>query len=244
MPFSPKLRKPLATRPCGLSREHRISLDGLDFIPDLSGALYVPDFRTLLVADLHLEKASNMARRGVHLPPYDTRTSLAQLKAVIDQTHPQKLIFLGDSFHDDGARERIDADDLLLLSGIAQRFETIWITGNHDPHPPTDIGGSIVAEIMLGSIALRHEPSALEKHEFEIAGHLHPGAGVNQRGRFVRCRCFIGNTQRVIMPAFGSFTGALSISAPPFKKVFGEKKYHVWMLGDKAVYKFPAARVS
>ena len=73
MPFSPKLPAPLSTRPRGLSKEHRISLNGLDFIPDLSGALFVPDFKTLLVADLHLEKASNLARRGVHLPPYDTR---------------------------------------------------------------------------------------------------------------------------------------------------------------------------
>jgi metallophosphoesterase superfamily enzyme len=76
-----------------LSKEHRITLNGLDFIPDLSGALFVPDFKTLLVADLHLEKASNMARRGVHLPPYDTRASLMQLEAVINQSRPAQLIF-------------------------------------------------------------------------------------------------------------------------------------------------------
>ncbi len=59
-----------------MSRTQRISLGGLDFIPDLSGALYAPDFATLLVADLHLEKGTSLARRGVHLPPYDTRESL------------------------------------------------------------------------------------------------------------------------------------------------------------------------
>src|SRR5665647_2635150 len=93
MPFSPKLPAPSSTRPWGLSKVHRIGLNGLDFIPDLSGALFVPDFRTLLVADLHLEKASNMARRGVHLPPYDTRTSLMQLEAVIAQARPEPVSY-------------------------------------------------------------------------------------------------------------------------------------------------------
>jgi uncharacterized protein len=244
MPFSPKLQAPLSMKRCGLSKEHRISLAGLDFMPDLSGALYVPDFKTLLVADLHLEKASNMARRGVHLPPYDTRASLTQLQAVTAAIQPQQMIFLGDSFHDNEARDRIDEADLAMLRAMTERVQTVWITGNHDPLPPTDVGGRIVKEVALGSITLRHVPGDLKEGEFEIAGHLHPGAGVSQRGRHIRCKCFIGNASRVIMPAFGSFTGGLSVSAAPFKQVFAKKDYHVWMLGDCAIYKLPAARVS
>jgi DNA ligase-associated metallophosphoesterase len=244
MPFSPKPQVHSSTRRCGLSREHRIVLGGLDLIPDLSGALYVPEFKTLLVADLHLEKASNMARRGVHLPPYDTRASLAQLQAVIAAANPAQMIFLGDSFHDNDARERIDDADLATLRAMTEQVQTIWITGNHDPKPPTDIGGTIVSEVVLGPITLRHEPEDLEDHEFEIAGHLHPGGGVSQRGRFIRCKCFIGNGSRVVMPAFGSFTGGLSISAGPFQRIFRKKDYHVWMLGDRAIYKFAANRVS
>ena len=231
-------------RRCGLSKEHRITLSGMDFIPDLSGALFVPDLQTLLIADLHLEKASNMARRGVHLPPYDTRTSLVQLQTVITATQPTQLIFLGDSFHDNGARERIDETDLATLRDMTERVQTVWITGNHDSLPPTDIGGRIVDEVVLGSITLRHEPKDLEDDEFEIAGHLHPGGAVSQRGRRIHCKCFIGNSSRLIMPAFGSFTGGLSVFAAPFKKVFGKTDYHVWMLGDRAIYKFPAGRVS
>jgi uncharacterized protein len=152
-----------------LSREHRISLNGLDLIPDLSGALFVPDFKTLLIADLHLEKASNMAKRGVHLPPYDTSASLAQLETVITHVRPEKLIFLGDSFHDDGARERISEADLGRLRAISENAATIWITGNHDPHPPTDIGGRIADEVALGGVTLRHEPKLLVSGEFENA---------------------------------------------------------------------------
>jgi uncharacterized protein len=244
MPFSPKPPAISPQRPWGLSKEHRIALGGIDLVPDLSGALFAPDLKTLLLADLHLEKASNMARRGVHLPPYDTPATLALLEAVIAQTLPERLIFLGDSFHDDGARERIDAADLARLRAVAERFDTLWITGNHDPHPPSDIGGRIVSEAALGNVALRHEPSPLGDGEFEIAGHLHPGATVCQRGKRIRCKSFIGDGRRLVMPAFGSFTGALSISAEPFRKIFAANDFHVWMLGDRAIYKFPARRVS
>jgi DNA ligase-associated metallophosphoesterase len=226
-----------------LSKEHRISLNGLDLIPDLSGALFVPEFRTLLIADLHLEKASNMAKRGVHLPPYDTRASLAQLEAVIAHARPEQLIFLGDSFHDDGARDRITDADLARLRAISECAATVWITGNHDPHPPTDIGGRIADEVVLGGVTLRHEPKALEPEDFEIAGHLHPGSAVSQRGRSIHCKCFIADGRRLIMPAFGSFTGGLSISSPAFKNLFLEKNFHVWMLSQRAIYKFPAKRV-
>ena len=241
MPFSPKPRTTSSTRPAGLSRSHSIGLGGLELIPDLSGALYVPDYATLLVADLHLEKGTSLARRGIHLPPYDTRESLAQLRGVLSETRPRRLIFLGDSFHDREARQRIDAEDLATLRAITAEFATVWISGNHDPAPPEDIGGTITAEVALGPVTLRHEPRSLREGELEIAGHLHPAASVEQRGRRIRCRCFIADQRRLIMPAFGSYTGALSISAEAFDGLFGD--FQVWMLGRRAVHRFPAARV-
>ena len=241
MPFSPKPRTPSSTRPCGLSRAHRITLSGVDFIPDLSGALYAPEFEALLVADLHLEKGTSLARRGVHLPPYDTRESLLQLKAAMEATRPQRLIFLGDSFHDGQARERIDASDLALLRSITATAETIWITGNHDPAPPEDVGGIIIEEMALGPVTLRHQPKLLRADEAEISGHLHPAAAIQARGHRIRCRCFIADRQRLIMPAFGSYTGALSVRSEAFEGLFGD--FHVWMIGDKAVHRFPAAQV-
>lgn len=241
MPFSPKQPTPSSARPCGLSRTQRIRLGGLEFIPDLSGALFIPDFKTLLVADLHLEKGSSLARRGVHLPPYDTRESLSQLRSVIVAVEPAQVVFLGDSFHDSGARERIDASDLAALRAIAARQQTIWITGNHDPAPPEDIGGMIAEEVALGPIMLRHQPRALADCEMEIAGHLHPAAAIVQRGRSIRCRCFIGDQRRLIMPAFGSYTGAMNVTSEPFEGLFED--YEVWMLGGRAIHRFPAAKV-
>jgi uncharacterized protein len=241
MPFSPKPRTTSSTRPAGLSRAQRISLMGLDFIPDLSGALYAPEFRALLVADLHLEKGTSLARRGVHLPPYDTRESLNQLRAVLDEARPERLIFLGDSFHDGEARARIDAEDLATLRAITSSVATVWITGNHDPSPPGDIGGSIMEEMALGPVMLRHQARTLGEGEAEISGHLHPAAAVHARGHRIRCRCFIGDGRRLIMPAFGSYTGALSVRAEPFARLFED--FEVWMIGTAAIHRFPAAKV-
>ena len=241
MPFLPKPRTTSSTRPAGLSRSHRISLGGLDLVPDLSGALYAPDFRALLIADLHLEKGTSLARRGVHLPPYDTRESLLQLRAAIGLAKPERLIFLGDSFHDGEARERIDGQDLATLRAVTSSIETVWITGNHDPSPPEDIGGKIASEMTLGDVTLRHEPRALGLGEKEIAGHLHPAAAVHARGRRIRCRCFIADERRLIMPAFGSYTGALSVRAEPFARLFED--FDVWMIGTAAIHRFPASKV-
>jgi uncharacterized protein len=241
MPFSPKPRTPSSTRPAGLSRAQRISLMGLDFIPDLSGALYAPEFRALLVADLHLEKGTSLARRGVHLPPYDTRESLNQLRAALAEARPERLIFLGDSFHDGEARARIDAEDLAVLRAITSSVATVWITGNHDPSPPADIGGRIVEEMALGPVMLRHQAGTLSEGEAEISGHLHPAAAVHARGHRIRCRCFIGDGRRLIMPAFGSYTGALSVRSEPFARLFDD--FEVWMIGTAAIHRFPAAKV-
>lgn len=224
-----------------MSRSQRISLKGLDFIPDLSGALYVPEFSALLVADLHLEKGTSLARRGVHLPPYDTRESLNQLRAVLEAASPERLIFLGDSFHDGEARARIDAEDLAVLRAITSSVETVWITGNHDPSPPDDIGGRIVEEMALGPVMLRHQASALGEGEAEISGHLHPAAAVHARGHRIRCRCFIADGRRLVMPAFGSYTGALSVRAEAFTRLFDG--FDVWMIGTTAIHRFPSSKV-
>lgn len=225
-----------------MSRSERITLGGLDLVPDMSGALFAPDLRALLVADLHLEKATSLARRGLHLPPYDTRESLKQLGAVLTASGAQRLIFLGDSFHDGEARARIDPADLATLRAITGVAETLWIAGNHDPVPPSDIGGAVVEELVLGSVSLRHQPRPLAAGEQEIAGHLHPAAAITARGLRIRRRCFIADERRLIVPAFGSYTGSLSVRSDAFAGLFGD--FQVWMIGEKAIHRFPAARVS
>ncbi len=243
MLFSPKPKMNSSMRPCALSRAARIELGGLELLPDLAGALYVPDFEALLVADLHLEKASSLARRGVHLPPYDTRATLEHLSFSLAAARPKRLILLGDSFHDDEAHLRIDASDIAELARLTRGIDVIWLAGNHDPSPPQALGGHFAEEIALGPITLRHIPAALAEEEFEIAGHLHPAASLAQRGRALRRKCFIGHERRIVMPAYGSFTGGLSVSAEPFQAIFPDGRFDVWMIGGKAIHRFPAGRI-
>ena len=230
-------------RPCALSRAASIQLGGLDLLPDLAGALYVPDFDALLVADLHLEKASSLARRGVHLPPYDTRATLELLSFSLAAVRPRRLILLGDSFHDDEAHQRIDPADIAELARLTRGIDIIWLAGNHDPSPPKTLGGHYADEIVLGPITLHHMPGSLCGDDLEIAGHLHPSALLAQRGRSLRRKCFVGHERRLVMPAYGSFTGSLNVSAAPFQAIFPDGEFNVWMIGGKAIHRFPSARV-
>jgi uncharacterized protein len=221
-----------------LSSAVRLTLGGLDFIPDLSGALFCPDFKALLVADLHLEKASSLARRGVHLPPYDTRATIEQLKAAIAGAKPDRLICLGDSFHDCGALERIAPEDAAALKSISTEIETLWISGNHDAGI-RDLPGAVASRAALGPISLRHIPENLAEGEFEIAGHFHPSAAIVQRGRRLRCKCFAASPSRILMPAFGSFTGGLDVRSAAVADLF-PGPHDIFMMGRNAIHRVPS----
>lgn len=220
-----------------------ITLDGMALIPDLSGALYAPDYEALLVADLHFEKGSSFAARGIHLPPLDTRATLGALEAVITRHKPQKLIALGDSFHDTRAGERIDPTDMARIRALSNLCDVIWLTGNHDGELPQGVGGSTAAELALGPVILRHIPSAPDGTA-EIAGHLHPVAAITRHGRRVRARCFIGDESRLVMPAFGAFTGGLHVLSPAFATIFPKPHFTAWLIGTRAVHAFPASALS
>lgn len=239
-PFSRKPQTSSSPRPCASSDETRIRLNGLELVPDLSGALYAPDLETLIVADLHLEKGSAFAARGVHLPPYDTGTTLAALDAVRTRLKPRHIVSLGDSFHDDRARERLHERDIARIRALSDACEMVWVTGNHDRAPPDDLGGRIVEALRLGDIVLRHEPSSGLALEAEIAGHLHPVASLVRRGRKVRRRCFAGDAARLVLPSFGAFTGGLDVRSQGFSGVFPSGRFTVWMLGREAVYALPS----
>src|SRR5690606_3008193 len=135
-----------------------ISICGKTFLADQSGALYWPAEKTLVVADLHFEKGSAYASRGLMLPPYDTRQTLLRLAQVIDRLEAEAVIALGDSFHDCEAADRISEDDLQILKIIQEDRRWVWVTGNHDPVIPETFGGERVDEVVLGGITLRHEP--------------------------------------------------------------------------------------
>ncbi len=195
-----------------------LTQSGMAAVLDLSGALCLPDEDALLVADLHFEKGSSFARRGMFLPPYDTRETLASLMAVVERFSPRTVIALGDSFHDVGGPDRLGDEERTMLAGVQAGRTWIWVTGNHDRVLPETLGGEVVAEMRLGALTLRHEPVAGETGE--VAGHLHPVGKVVMRGRSVRRRCFLTDGERCVMPAFGSYAGGLNACDAAFKPLF------------------------
>jgi DNA ligase-associated metallophosphoesterase len=216
-----------------------LNIVGVDLVADLSGALFWEDESLLVVSDLHLEKGSSFATRGVLLPPYETVATLGCLGAVIARHDPRTVIALGDSFHDRNAHHRLSAPNRDAIAGLQARRDWIWISGNHDPAPPSDLGGVVAHEVAIGPIAFRHEPTGAAG---EIAGHLHPKARVSTRGRSMERRCFACDGERAVMPAFGAYTGGLSIRDAAFSKIFQTLGFMAHVLGDNRLHSIAASR--
>jgi DNA ligase-associated metallophosphoesterase len=216
-------------------------LAGITLVADPAGALYWPDERLLAVADLHLEKGSAFAARGVLLPPYDTATTLARLGRVVERYTPRLVVALGDSFHDGGGPARMHDISRVALKALQRGRDWLWIAGNHDPEPTDAVGGRFADVLALGALTFRHQPSP-RACDGEIAGHLHPVARIARRGRAVSRRCFAGDGRRLVMPAFGAYAGGLNVRDRAIVSLFGALSFTAHMLGTGRVYAVPAAR--
>ena len=218
-----------------------VTVAGVALHADCAGALYWADESLLVVADLHLEKGSSFARRGMLLPPYDTTETLARLARLIAHYAPRRVIALGDNFHDGGGPARLSVADRTSLLALQRGRDWVWIAGNHDPDPADGVGGTFAATLSVGGLTFRHEPSR-DTPAGEIAGHLHPMARIVQRGRAVSRRCFAVDGKRMVMPAFGAYTGGLNVRDRAFFAVFGTRAFMAHMLGDRRLYAFAASR--
>jgi uncharacterized protein len=221
-----------------------ISLAGVTLLADPAGAIYWPDERLLVVADLHLEKGSAFAARGVLLPPYDTATTLARLATLAARYAPRLVIALGDSFHDGDGAARMAEASRVALKALQHGRDWLWIAGNHDPDRAAGIagiGGRFADALALGPLTLRHEP-APDFCDGEIAGHLHPLARVARRGRALSRRCFASDGRRLLMPAFGAYAGGLNVRNRAIAALFGTLAFTAHMLGERRLYAVAAAR--
>jgi DNA ligase-associated metallophosphoesterase len=165
--------------------------------------------------------------------------TLGRLASVIARHDPRMVIALGDSFHDRNAHDRLSVPDRDTIAVLQVRRDWIWISGNHDPALPSDLGGIVASEVAIGAIAFRHEPTGAAG---EIAGHLHPKACVATRARWIERRCFVSDGERAVMPAFGAYTGGLSIRDAAFAKIFQTPGFMAHVLGDNRLHAIAASR--
>ena len=198
-------------------------------------ALFWPERRALLVADLHLEKASWFARGGQLLPPFDSHATLERLVALAERLDAMEIWALGDSFHDDAGPDRLDAAALRLTDRLAKGRRLVWIAGNHDR--AGRLPGEGCEEAHIDGLVLRHEAQAGEPR-FEISGHYHPKLRVQTAARSVSRPCFAVGSTRIILPAFGALTGGLDIYSPALFSLLGDRP-EAWIATVQAVHRYP-----
>ena len=203
-----------------------------------AGALWWSQQKLLVVADLHLEKGSFFAKSGTYLPPYDTESTLTKLEKLIERFDPTTVIALGDSFHDRDAARRLPISSQVLINKLQQNREWIWVTGNHDPEPPQNLKGETAEMVQINNLTFVHEPTT-SVVTGEVAGHLHPCTRLHLNGRKIRRFCFAENSQRLILPAFGTYTGGLNVLDPAWEPYFKNAKFQVHVLGAKRLYTLP-----
>src|SRR5687768_15758495 len=198
-----------------------VSWHGLALQLDTDGALYWPEERLLVVADLHLEKGTSYASSaGRLLPPYDSAQTVARLERLVDAYRPLRVVALGDSFHDRRGAARLNGDVAERIRALSDQVDWIWIHGNHDPKPPQQLGGRGAVEIAIGPLVFRHDAHADRPAEGgEVIGHYHPVASVSTRGRSFRRRCFAIGRDRMLLPAFGAYAGGLNVRAAAMRRL-------------------------
>ena len=188
--------------------KHELLFGERCFVTAGDAALFWPEHRMLLVADLHLEKASSFASRGQMLPPYDSLATLEELAILAQQFGVSAIMCLGDNFHDDAGEARLNGKAAELLRALTKRYSWTWITGNHDPALEALWGGHSVTEQSIDEIMLRHQADP----DFagpEMSGHFHPKLRISGHHHSIPRRCFIASTNKLIFPAFGALTGGM-----------------------------------
>ncbi len=176
-------------------------------------ALFWARENALLVADLHLEKASYFARFGQMLPPYDSRETLERIALAIRETGARRVFTLGDNFHDAGGADRLEPHAAGMLAALTRATDWVWITGNHDSGSHAAPGGTELAELAVSGLLLRHEAHPGEALP-ELSGHFHPKLRITARGRNITRPCAVVSERKLILPAFGALTGGMDAADP------------------------------
>ena len=210
---------------------HDFSLHGTRLRACASGALHWPERNLLVVSDLHLGRAERLARRGGPLlPPYETDDTLTRLAEAIDATAPTHVVALGDSFDDRAAAAALTPAQHQRLQALMAGRVWDWVEGNHDPGP-LDLPGTHRTDLRLGPLTLRH--IARPQATGELSGHYHPKARLRLGGARLSRPAFLIDAARVILPAFGTYTGGLSTEAEALSDLMAPSAIAV-LTGPKA----------
>lgn len=196
---------------------HSLKTRAGELILDSRKVAFIPETKTLLVADMHFEKGSYLREIGRSvLPSFDTHDTIERLSEITQDYAPKSIIALGDSFHDVAADERLSSEAAKRLNQLmTPGCDLIWILGNHDPDIPSTLLGRREDHIQTGGFLLTHHPYTVQDG-INICGHYHPKAKVNAKLGSVSSPCFAISEACIILPSFGTYTGGLYVSDPAF----------------------------
>jgi uncharacterized protein len=209
-----------------------------EFVAAGEAGLFWPKHKALLVADLHLEKASSYAATGQMLPPYDSRATLSELSGLASRFGAKAVWCLGDNFHDGGGEARLEEGASSLLKTLTVTLDWRWVVGNHDPGIGASWGGRVFDEMVVDGIVLRHEADPTDSQP-EMSGHFHPKLRQQLRGRMVSRRCFVRSSSKLILPAFGALTGGLDADHDAIAKACGRLHLEALIPAAGRVLTFP-----
>lgn len=206
-----------------------VEFAGHDMVLDADLGLYWPAAEALVVSDLHLEKSTYLAQFGSAVAPYDTLDTLVRLDRLRDRYRPKSLILLGDSFHDRAAWARLEPAARDSVLAICASVETCHLVeGNHDLGLAGTTDLDFCDEVVLNGLVFRHEPDGSGRPQ--VIGHFHPSLSTELRGHYLRGKCFAVNSRMLVMPAFGSFTGGLSLKDPAFAELAGSDPFRPYLV--------------
>ena len=202
------------------------------FMLNPDGSMYWIEEKSLILGDLHLEKGTSYIDQGNYLPPYDTLETLERLSNIIKELSPNRIILLGDVFHDNFGYTRLDYKEKNIFKKILKQ-NIIWIQGNHDSYL-NPINLKTCRSYKLNNFIFSHISN--NKNILEISGHYHPKVTFKYKGRKISKPCFLMSSEKIILPAYGSYTGGLNVTAKIYKDIF-LNNYEVYALGNKKVLK-------
>lgn len=210
-------------------------------ILDASGTLFWPTYDLLVFSDLHFEKGSFLSQFANPIPRLDTQKTLNNMQNILALYQPSCVICLGDSFHDGNAISRMDLRNIEVLNSMVNSvLNWQWVLGNHDPEIPKEIAGLSSVNLTVNNLLLVHEPEEkikkaqdYESIEAQIVGHFHPKMRTKKVGHMMSGKCFVVGNEVLLMPAFGQYTGGLSIDHEVIKNTVGKTSLKYFLYGQK-----------
>jgi DNA ligase-associated metallophosphoesterase len=212
-----------------------ISLAGEEVWLLAQKAMYLPERRALLIADVHFGKAAAFRRLGQPVPHGTTQNNLQRLDEMLEQLSCEHLIFLGDFLHAPESRAPATLQALHDWRESHPALKITLIRGNHDRtagDPPASLAIETVPEpLLVGPFALQHEPHPHDTHHV-LAGHVHPVFRLQGRGRqSLRLACFYLGERTSLLPAFGAFTGGYNVERADGRNIYVVGDGAVWAAG-------------